>query len=375
MKRSTTNQFGKRFSRLLIVPVIAVVGLLPVHYASADTYDEQINQLQGEVSSYQAEAGRLRAESNTLQNAVNSLNAQKMAIQAQIDLSQARYDRLKADIEVNERKLERQKKTINKTVAQIYANGSTTPIEMIASSKNVGEYVSAQSVRGSVQNQLKEAMDNVKKLKAELVKQRIEVEKILVDQTAQRNELAAKEAEQVSLLAETQGQEAAYQSMIGQKNSQISNLRAEQAAANARFIGSAGSGPACGGGYPRQWCNTPMDTIVDNWGMYNRECVSYTAFRVAASGRHMPYWGGAGNANQWDENARSPESQRLGITVDYSPRAGDVAISNAGYYGHAMYVESVNGDGSINISQYNADWQGTYSTNTISVGNLVFIHF
>lgn len=370
MKRSTTNQFSKRLTRLLIVPVIAVVGLLPVHYASADTYDEQINRLQGEVNSYQAEAGRLRAESNTLQNAVNSLNAQKMAIQAQIDLSQAKYDRLKADIEVNERKLERQKKTINKTVAQIYANGSTTPIEMIASSKNVGEYVSAQSVRGSVQNQLKDAMDKVKKLKAELVKQRVEVEKVLADQTSQRNDFAAKEAEQADLLAATQGQEAAYQSMIGEKNSQISNLRAQQAAANARFIGSAGSGPACGGGYPGQWCNAPMDTIVDNWGMYNRECVSYTAFRVAASGRHMPYWGGVGNANQWDENARA-----AGIPVDYTPRAGDVAISNAGYYGHAMYVESVNADGTINISQYNASWTGTYSTNTISPSGLVFIHF
>lgn len=374
MKRSTTNQFSTRLTRLLIVPVIAVVGLLPVHYASADTYDEQINQLQNEVNSYQAEAGRLRAEANTLQNAVNALNAQKMAIQTQIDLSQAKYDRLKADIEVNERKLERQKKTINKTVAQIYANGSTTPIEMIASSKNVGEYVSAQSVRGSVQNQLKEAMDKVKKLKAELVKQRIEVEKILADQTAQRNELAAKEAEQANLLAATQGQEAAYQSMIGQKNSEISSLRAQQAAANARFVSGgsyeAGNGPACGGGYPARWCNVPMDSTVDDWGMYNRECVSYTAFRVAASGRYMPYWGGVGNANQWDENARA-----AGIPTDYSPRAGDVAISNAGYYGHAMYVESVNADGSINISQYNASWTGTYSTNTISPSGLVFIHF
>ena len=374
MKRSTTNQFGKRLSRLLIVPVIAVVGLLPVHYASADTYDEQINQLQNEVNSYQAEAGRLRAESNTLQNAVNALNAQKMAIQTQIDLSQAKYDRLKADIEVNERKLERQKKTINKTVAQIYANGSTTPIEMIASSKNVGEYVSAQSVRGSVQNQLKEAMDKVKKLKAELVKQRVEVEKILADQTAQRNELAAKEAEQANLLAATQGQESAYQNMIGQKNSEISNLRAQQAAANARFVdgGSyeAGNGPACGGGYPGRWCNVPMDSTVDDWGMYNRQCVSYTAFRVAASGRYMPYWGGIGNANQWDDNARNQ-----GIPVDYEPRAGDVAISNAGYYGHAMYVESVNPNGTINISQYNASWTGTYSTNTISPSGLVFIHF
>lgn len=104
--------------------------------------------------------------------------------------------------------------------------------------------------------------------------------------------------------------------------------------------------------------------------MYNRECVSYTAFRVAASGRNMPYWGGIGNANQWDENA-----DRAGIPNDGNPRAGDVAISNRGAYGHAMYVESVNANGTINISQYNASLNGRYSTNTIDPSGLVFIHF
>jgi surface antigen len=101
--------------------------------------------------------------------------------------------------------------------------------------------------------------------------------------------------------------------------------------------------------------------------MYNRECVSYTAFRVAASGRYVPW--GLGNANQWDDNARA-----RGIPVDSNPRPGDVAISNAGAFGHAMYVESVSG-GTIFVSQYNAALDGRYSTKTISAAGLVFIHF
>jgi surface antigen len=40
-----------------------------------------------------------------------------------------------------------------------------------------------------------------------------------------------------------------------------------------------------------------------------------------------------------------------------------------------MYVESVNGNGTINISQYNASLDGRYSTNTISPSGLYFIHF
>jgi surface antigen len=168
-----------------------------------------------------------------------------------------------------------------------------------------------------------------------------------------------------------QSQQASYNQQISANSGRIAELRREQIAANSRFIGAAGTGSACGGGYPAKWCEIAQDSVIDSWGMYNRECVSYTAFKVAASGRYMPYWGGYGNANQWDDNARA-----AGIPVDTSPRAGDVAISNRGTYGHAMYVESVNGNGTINISQYNAALDGRYSTRSgMDPSGLYFIHF
>lgn len=371
-QRSTTNQFGaSKLKRAILIPLIAVIGLAPVTHVFADTYDEQIKQLQNEIGGYQAEAGRLRSEADTLQNAVNALNAQKMAIQAQLDLTQTKLNQLNDDIEATQQKLEKQQMVLSSTISDLSVESTTSPIEMIAGSDSIGDFIDRQEYRSSVQEQIESAIKEVKSLKAKLAAQKTEVEKTLADQTAQRNDLAAKEAEQANLLAATQGQEAAYQNLIGSKNSQIANLRAQQAAANARFYSSSpGTGPTCGGGYPGKWCNAAQDTLIDDWGMFNRECVSYTAFRVAASGRHMPYWGGAGNANQWDDNARA-----AGIPVDYSPQAGDVAISNAGYYGHAMYVESVNGNGTINISQYNVGLDGRYSTNTISTSGLVFIHF
>lgn len=369
--RSTTPQLRKSATRVLLVGIATfMISSTPLNVL-ADRFDDQINQIQNEVNSYQDQASQLRAQGDSLQNALNLLTAEKNAIQADIELNEAKLVQLKSDIEINEAKLERQKKAISKTVAQIYVNGSTSPIEMLASSKSVGEYVSAQEVRNSVRNQLKSAMDEVKRLRDELAAQKTEVEQKIADQNERRSQVIAKEVEQTDLVAATRGEEAAYQNLIATKNGEISDLQSQQRAANARFIsGPAGTGPACGGGYPAKWCDAPMDTYVDDWGMYSRQCVSYTAFRVAASGRHMPYWGGIGNANEWDDNARA-----AGIPTDYSPEAGAIAISNAGYYGHAMYVESVNGDGTINISQYNADWRGTYSTNTISASGLVFIHF
>ncbi len=136
----------------------------------------------------------------------------------------------------------------------------------------------------------------------------------------------------------------------------------------ASAIAIAARGPACGGGYPEKWCNRPLDSVVDTWGMYNRECVSYTAYRVAHSGRHMPY--GFGDANKWPAAAKAK-----GIAVDYSPRAGDVAIDMAGDHGHSMYVEWINDNGTLHISEYNKNKTGTYAEEDVDRMGLLFIHF
>lgn len=135
-------------------------------------------------------------------------------------------------------------------------------------------------------------------------------------------------------------------------------------------VTSASFTSASGTSYP--WANAPFpNSIPDSWGMYQRQCVSYTAWKVASSGRNMPSWAGRGDANLWDDNARAE-----GIPVDTIPRAGDIAVDNSGAYGHTSYVESVNSDGTINISQYNVRWDGMYSEETNkSPAGLVFIHF
>jgi surface antigen len=191
--------------------------------------------------------------------------------------------------------------------------------------------------------------------------------------------LAAKEAEQAKLLADTQGQEAAYQQLSSERNSQISALRDQQAAAMAAAAAASGAsniggGTVGGGGYPGVWAYAEQDTLVDNWGLYNRECVSYTAWKVASTGRFVPHFSGYGNANQWPST-----TARYGIPSGSTPVAGSVAIWYVGIYGHAMYVEAVNGDGTITVSDYNnnADgggW-GRYHYYTRSAAGLTYIYF
>jgi len=91
----------------------------------------------------------------------------------------------------------------------------------------------------------------------------------------------------------------------------------------------------------------------DKWGYCTRQCVSYAAWAVEASGRSAPRY--YGNAKNWVDAA-----YRNGVEVSRTPQPGDVAISTSGTWGHAMYVERVEG-ARIYVSQYNAGLDGEFS--------------
>lgn len=365
-QRSTTpvtSGFLTKFALVAAAVMMAIATpLAMMPQASADQYDDKINALKGQVNELQARAGELRQKANTLQNELSRLAAEKATIQAQIDYNQAKYEGLIVKIKENEQRIADNKDALGATIADMYVDEGITPIEMIASSNNIGDYVDKESYRSSINDQLTATIETIRTLKKQLEEQKAEVERVLADQKAQREALAAKEAESANLLAQTRGEEAAYQAMTAEKNSEISKLRAQQAAelaARARSIGGRYSslpGDGSRGGYPSKWANAPMNSYVDDWGMYSRQCVSYTAFKVASTYGNMPYWGGKGNAHEWDDNAR-----RAGMKVSSVPAAGTVAILNDGSYGHAAWVESVNADGTINISHYNVGWTGEYA--------------
>lgn len=154
-----------------------------------------------------------------------------------------------------------------------------------------------------------------------------------------------------------------------QQQQKIKALLAAQLEANKALAGTEVDGNLRHGGYPARWDNAPQDSMLDSWGMYNRECVSYAAWKVHQTFGSMPYWGGVGNANQWVRNARA-----AGIPTGKTPQVNSVAISMAGYYGHAMWVEAVRGD-MIYVSQYNYGLRGRYSEMWVNGSQFTYIYF
>jgi surface antigen len=351
---------------------IVLLGFSMPGLALADSFDDQINALRAQVTDQQNQASALHAQADSYQARVNELRAQMGALQTQISLNQVKYTKVSAQIDDAKVKMAEQKSVLARNIKTMYLDSGVTPIEMLASSGNLSDFFDQQQYQDKVKSKIQSALETINALKKSLEDQQAQLTQILADQKVQREQLTAQQNEVNQLLAVAAQNASAADAQVKNSNSQIASLKAQQQAALAAKYGNAGltGGGSCGGGYPGRWCNAPQDSTIDNWGMYNRECVSYTAFKVAVSGRYMPYWGGAGNANQWPGNARA-----AGIPVDGNPRTGDVAISLAGPYGHAMYLEAVLPGGRIHVSQYNYGVPGTYSEMTIPAGGLYFIHF
>jgi len=361
---------------LLAVSSAVLVGgsFLPsVSSVLADSYQDQINALNAKNADTRGLVNGLQAQAASYQDAINQLQQQIDGMQASINANQAQQAALQQQIADAQNQIDQQKAFLANDLKSMYVDGTPTTLEVLATSKNLSDFMDKQAYRTSVQNKLQDTLAKIAVLQKELQTKKAAVDQLLSEEQDQQNQLASAQAQQISLRNYNQAQQASYNAQITANSKQIAQLRAQQAAANKSLGGGVIAGDPGHGGYPARWDNVAQDSVIDSWGMYNRECVSYAAWKVYSTYGYMPYWGGSGNANQWPGNA-----QRAGIPTSSTPKADTVAIWNVGSYGHAMWVEAVNSDGSLWVSQYNYDYQGHYSEMAVSASmarNLTYIYF
>jgi len=340
--------------------VASLVQMSPI--ARADDYDRRIAEIQGQINAYQAEAGKFSEKAQTLQAELDALVNQKNIIQSQIDLKQAEHDKLVAQIAENEKKIGENQDALGTTIADLYVSSDISSLEMLASSSNISEYVDKESYRNAIRDTLTATIADTKKRKKELEVQQQEVTRVMAELRFARDELAAKEAQQANLVAQTRGEEAAYRKLVGEREGQKLALQREQQAAIEAAMRRNGGlvnvlpGDPNKGGYPWEagcWVDANAwshggagGNGTDPLGYGCRQCVSYTGWKVGERTGNFPrYWG---NANMWPASARA-----AGYQTGSTPRANSVGVISAGTYGHVVWVEDVHGDGTVTVSQYN----------------------
>ncbi|MGF0070576.1 GBS Bsp-like repeat-containing protein [Streptococcus orisratti] len=136
------------------------------------------------------------------------------------------------------------------------------------------------------------------------------------------------------------------------------------------FAVSENSGSiARGDDYPSNLKNAAPDTVIDPWRLFNRECTSFTAYRLS-SVNHFTLPGAYGNGAQWGGRARQE-----GYIVDMNPAKGAVAWLNDGGYGHVAWVSNVIGS-DVEIEEYNYNWNHNYNKRVVAKTSFTgFIHF
>ncbi len=373
---SVSSLFNIRVAPLVIAIIFAVasfVQMVPV--ARADRFDDQIAAIQRQIDHYQAEAAKLKDQENTLQLQLNALSNEKAQIQAKIDLDQAQFDKLVSQIAQTEKDIATNKSVLGETIASLYIDGTVSPLEMLASSRNIGDYVDKQTYQASVRDELTNAIKRIEALRIQLQKQKSDVEVVLDNQKRARDALSQKEAEQQALIAETQGQESVYQQLSAESQQQKLQVQQAQQAAILAASNRHGGVVFVGGGdggYPWNSSNCYVDQSAmshggsngmggDGWGYGCRQCASYAAWKIGERTGIIPTY--LGNANQFP--GRYPASSK-GTTA----RANSVGVITAGQYGHVVWVESdPDSEGNIIVSQYNAN----YTSNNNNWGNFTRI--
>ncbi len=339
---------------------------------AAGNYDAQIDATQREVATYQEEQTRLQNYAASLEQELAQLSTQLSDVKALIAQNESKYNALENDVLIQEKDVKKKSDELGAVLRQSYIANSISPLEMLASPRGLSYYMDFFEAQDTIQSKLTQKLKNLKAAKKQLVARQQKVLVVLRDGKAMRDTLEKKQKDQQSLLDKTRGQQERYAQLTSERNANIAQFRADQLAANRTYFstGQVIAGDPNKGGYPAIWDGADQDTLVDDWGMYNRECVSYTAWKVHQSGRRMPFWGGRGNANQWPSSAQSD-----GIATGNTPRVGAVAIAYIGPFGHAMYVEEVRDDGKIRVSEYNYNVDGRYSERIVSASNLTYVYF
>jgi surface antigen/peptidoglycan hydrolase CwlO-like protein len=355
---------------LAVAAVFAAGSFLLPTVANADRFDEEIRALQNENANKQGQLDALKIQASSYQDAINQLQAQINAVQAQINENQAKQADLQTKIAESQAELEKQKGILGENIRVMYVEGQISTIEMLATSKNLSDFVDKEEYRTAVKNKIQLTLKQIAILQNQLNEQKTQVERLLAEQKAQQNQLAYSRAEQSRLLSYNKSQQSDYSNQMEANSKKIAELKEQQAIENARLFGGSG-GTVGGGGYPWGYAKCIHTGAVEgkcpnydwavngniwnysNGGYGYRNCTDWVAWRTGAPG-------GLGNANQWDDRAGA-----MGYTVSSTPRKGSAAVSNAGTYGHVMYVESVEADGSIIISDYNRAGTGLYSTATL----------
>lgn len=323
------------------------------------------------AESASAKAASYAATAVTLESEVERLNLEIASLEAQITRNQAIADDLSAQIAENEAKLDLQQSALAKMLVDMHFESEPDAIVLLAGSSSLGDYAEKQSRQTTAKTQIAASAEAIRSLKEELEGQKASVDALIAAAELSRSEVTAKRNEQNALIVKYQNNAEAYA-----RDAEAAREKMQQEI--AAEIARNNSGGVVGEGYNSYgYANRcPQDNLkYIVVGGYICQCTSYAGWKT------QEYWGiyisSWGDAKNWGTSATM-----RGYVVNSTPAPHTVGYSTSGIYGHVVWIESVNANGTVNLTEYNnrsssasglsGDFGARYN---VSASSYRYIHF
>ena len=315
----------------------------------------------------------------THQNAVSRLNQEITTKESQIKVAISKIASLKQEINEKIADLTEQKTALAEVLNDLNHDHDTALIIQIASAKNITDLTEKQARASSVKNQIAAYAEKIEQTKQELEQEKANQEVIEAGLVSEQAELATMRNEQASLQTKYENDAAAYEAGAEEaRRIQAEEINKAIAAASRANGGNvvAASGldsyPYAGSCPGVNWRYTGY--VQTAYGGALCECTGYAGWKA------YEYWGysipWAADAKGWGYMAAA-----YGLNYNSIPAAHTIGVQYAGIWGHVVWIEHVNDDGTVNVSEYNNTYSSGgapasfgYQTN-VPASSYYYIHF
>jgi len=228
-------------TKKLLLSISALLLLAP-STVFAQTLQDKINTLNTQIKQNQQAANGKHAEASTLQGTIDELNSSIDAAQDSLDLTTLQSNQTTEKINAQNAELEKQKLILKDNLKLVYKQGETSPIEVVASSKNLSDFVAQQQYLTAIKKKIDDNLVKIAAIKADLESKKAELVTLSAQQKAQVDSIAGQRAQKATLLAETKGDEAKFQKTVSDLAGQRKQAEAQVAAQAAAALQSFRSG-------------------------------------------------------------------------------------------------------------------------------------
>ena len=415
----------KRLLTVLVTGTVLSLGALAPS-VNAQDFDSQIETVNSSIANINEKKSTVNSTIDTLakelsdvQTKIDTTQAKKAEVQEQIETLKTEIAKLEKVIAERNTRLEEQARSVQTNGARSYldfllnAESLSDAVSRIgvvmdlmganrelmqqqaedkkqveskeeAQQEKLAEQEAAEKELASLQTELNDTFSKNKVLLANLSQEELaEIAKrdgLVAEKEAFQKRLAEEKAKaeaEAARIAEASRQALAAQASQSQTTATQTSYEAPAPAAastaSTSTASSSTSTPApaaqtssytytAGGGFPAV---DPSFRASLNGGYFG-QCTYYVFNRMAQVGTPIGH-SMMGNAAEWPSYARS-----YGYSVSHSPSAGSAIVFQQGLagadptYGHVAFVEAVNADGSLYISEMNVRGLNVISYRTIS---------